>query len=400
MLRFACASPVLRHSASAWRLLPLLAAGLCADLVMAAAPAASATAPGASGAPVAALTQQVGSAAASALSLKPEQVKALGVTTTTLGSAGAAAATAYPARLSVPHGQQRVVSAPLAGLVDSVLVSVGDVVRAGQPLASLRSAAAQELSRDAQQAASQADLAQRALQRDEQLHAEGLIPTSRLEASRAAQRQAGLLAAERQRLLLQSGARGDFSGSNDIALSSPVAGVVLEATVAVGQRVDAAMALFRVAQLGILWAEVQVPVADVGGVKPGDAVHIVLGGTETVTSGRVLSLGQAVDPATQTVTVRAEIKAGGAAAQRLRPGQVVEARISQRAAGVAQVAAAAVVRKADGAAVFIEQAPGQFRLAPVSVKSSSGGLTAVSGLAPGAKVVVQGTAALLALAKP
>ncbi|MFM2065330.1 MAG: hypothetical protein RLZZ584_239 [Pseudomonadota bacterium] len=339
-------------------------------------------------------------AAGTELQLRPEQVQALGVTTTAVDPHGAGVAQTYPARLVVPAGMQRVVAAPLAGLVDSVMVSVGDVVRAGQPLASLRSAQAQELGRDAQQAASQADLARRALQRDEQLHAEGLIPTARLEASRAAQRQAELLAAERQRLVLHTGARTDFAGSNEIALASPIAGVVLEAPVAVGQRVDAATALFRVARIGTLWAEVQVPVAGLAGVQPGDVVHLGPVAGEAPGAGRVLSLGQAVDPATQTVTVRAEIKAGGAAAQRLRPGQVVEARITRRATGVAQVAAAAVVHGAGGAAVFVEQAPGQFRLAPVSVRSSSGGLASVSGLAPGARVVVQGTAALLALAKP
>jgi RND family efflux transporter MFP subunit len=381
-------------------LLPAIVTSLAAVSIHLTACAASESPPLASASASATSAKLAPAAAAPALNLSPEQVKALGVATTTLGAGAGTAATAHPARLVVPHGQQRVVAAPLAGLVDTVNVAVGDVVRAGQVLASLRSAQAQELHRDVQQSASQADLAQRALLRDEQLHAEGLIPTARLEASRATHRQASLLAAERQRTLLQSGARGDFAGSHDIALVSPVAGVVLEASLAVGQRVDAASALFRVAQLGTLWAEVQVPVAEVAGIRIGDAVSVALTGAAALQSGRVLSLGQAVDPATQTVMVRAEFKAAGSAAQRLRPGQVVEARIEHRGAGISQVAAAAVVRHGDGSAVFVEQVPGQFRLAPVSVKSSAGGVSAVGGLVPGSKVVVQGTAALLALAKP
>jgi RND family efflux transporter MFP subunit len=335
-------------------------------------------------------------AADATIQLKPEQIKALGVATATLAMQGAVAESEYPARLVVPGSQQRVVVAPFAGLIERVHVAVGDVVRAGQPLAGLLSAQAQELHRDTQQAASQADLARRTLRRDEQLHVEGLIPTARLDASRAALLQADLLAAERQHLLLQSGARAKASDHGDLVVVSPITGVVLDAGVAVGQRVDAATALFRVAQIGILWVEVQVPVSEVSSVRVGDAVWVA----GLSQPGRVLGLGQAVDPATQTVTVRAEIKATGGSTQRLRPGQVVGVRIEQRGAGLNRVADAALVRHNDGLAVFIEQGPGRFRLAPVHVRSSSGGQAAVSGLSPGDKVVVQGTAALLALAKP
>lgn len=338
--------------------------------------------------------------AAAVLSLKSEQVRSLGISTQPARAAvaGATAATAWPARLVVPPAQQRVVSAPLAGLLTGVQVAAGDVVRAGQTLASLRSGQAQELQRDAQQARSQAELAQRALARDEQLHAEGLIPTTRLDASRVALRQASLLAAERQRQLQQTGAAS--ASGDDLSLTSPITGVVLESTVAAGQRVDGATALFRIAQLGTLWAEVQVPVAEAGQVRPGDAVRIAALGADDHAAGRVLSLGQAVDPATQTLAVRVEVKVG--AGQRLRPGQLVEARIASRAstgAGVVSLAAAALVRQGEGQAVFVEQSPGQFRLVPVQVRASSAGQATVSGLPVGAQVVVQGTAALLALVK-
>ncbi|MGS0754015.1 efflux RND transporter periplasmic adaptor subunit [Roseateles sp. GG27B] len=42
---------------------------------------------------------------------------------------------------------------------------------------------------------------------------------------------------------------------------APISGVVLERPVVVGQRVEEAAALFRIAKLAPLWVELQVPVA-------------------------------------------------------------------------------------------------------------------------------------------
>ncbi len=357
-----------------------------------------------------------------ALVLQPQQVASLGVRSEALAAQSARTAVTYPARVVVPPARQRVVSAPLGGLVEALGVAAGDAVRSGQVLARLRSPQAQELQRDVLQTASQFDLAQRALVRDEQLHSEGLISTARLEATRAARQQAGLQFNERQRMLAHSGAsalgsvpgadagaaaavNASFgSGAGELALRSPIAGVVLEALVAVGQRVEPATALFRVADLSTLWLELQVPAADVGALRAGDAVQLADGRA----AARVLTIAQAVDPATQTVMVRAELKAKaqqaqatGPAAPALRPGQLLEVRIEHSGPGLVQVPAAAVVQgNAGGAAVFVEQAPGRYRLVPVTVRASAGGTSAVSGLAVGNRVVVAGTAALLALARP
>jgi multidrug efflux pump subunit AcrA (membrane-fusion protein) len=352
-----------------------------------------------------------------ALVLQPQQVASLGVRSEALAAQAGRTAVTYPARVVVPPAQQRVVSAPLGGLVEALGVAAGDAVRGGQLLARLRSPQAQELQRDVLQTASQFDLAQRALLRDELLHGEGLISTARLEATRAAREQAGLHFNERQRMLAHSGAsamgsapgavvdpgatvNASFgSGAGELALRSPIAGVVLEALVAVGQRVEPATALFRVADLSTLWLELQVPAADVGTLRPGDAVQFAEGRAPA----RLLTIAQAVDPATQTVLVRAELKAQASAraAPALRPGQVLEVRIEHSGPGLVQVPAAAVVQgNAGGAAVFVEQAPGRYRLVAVTVRASAAGTSAVSGLAGGDRVVVAGTAALLALARP
>ncbi|MBX9716248.1 MAG: efflux RND transporter periplasmic adaptor subunit [Burkholderiaceae bacterium] len=339
---------------------------------------------------------QAEQADAAPVRLKPEQVRSLGIEAEPAGRQTSGAAMAYPARVVVPTTQLRVVASALGGLVESVSVAVGDSVRAGQPLASLRSVPAQELQREVLQTASQADLAKRAMARDEQLHAEGLISTSRLESSRAMSQQAQALYAERQRTLAQTGVSPEVSSGGMLTLRSPMAGVVIEVQASVGQRVEQATALFRVAQLGTLWLEVQVPATDAQALALGDPVRLADG----LTAGRIIAVGHTVDPATQSVTVRAEVRNAEGSPLRVRPGQVVEARVEPRIQGVVQVAEASVVRSGKGSAVFVESSPGNYRLASVKVHASAGGRSAVSGLTSDQRVVVKGTAALLALAQP
>lgn len=338
-----------------------------------------------------------------AASLTPSQVEALGVRTAAASAAQAVSSAGYPARVVAPLAQQRVVAAPLPALVDSLQVAVGDTVVRGQLLATLRSDEALGLQRDVAQADSQADLARRSLARDEQLFAEGLVAASRLEATRAQARQASALQHERRRVLEQAGVRGERGAPGQIALRAPIAGVVLEQQAVVGQRLEQAAPLYRIARLDPLWVEMQVPAAEGVALKSGHGVRIDVahpGAPEAAhpgaqaLAGRVLAVGPTVDPAMQTLLVRAEVRDPAGA---LRVGQTVVARVETAGAGAVHVPAAAVVDDGGASAVFVEDAPGRFRRAPVSVDTASGGVAAVRGIAPGSRVVVRGTAALKSL---
>ncbi len=325
--------------------------------------------------------------------LQPDQVQALGVRAE-VAQADAVSAQRYPAQVVVPAAQQQVLAAPLPGLVTELRVAAGDAVQAGQVLAVLRSPQALELQRDVGTTDSQAALAASALQRDEALYKEGLIALSRLEATRAQARQTALQRDERRRALAEAGL-GAAGGAGrapggTLLLRSPLTGVVLERPVAIGQRVDAATTLLRVARLAPLWLELQVPARDAAQFQVGDAVTVV----GTPAHGRVIALGHAVDAASQTVLVRAHIQGGNAA---LRVGQAVEALHSRAVAGVLRVPAAALLVEAGRPQVLVEAAPGQYRAVEVEPLGEHGGQVALRGLPAGARVVVHGTAALKAL---
>lgn len=367
---------------------PLLCGPLAAQAAAAAAsPAMSASA--AAGAATQALL----------LTLTADQVRALRLVSQPVGGGAAGGAAVerpaqgsrHPGRVTVPDARQRVLAAPVAALVERLQVGVGDTVRAGQLLATLRSPAAQDLQREAQSAALQAELAASALARDQRLLDEGLIAASRLEATRAQARQASLLADDRRRALAQAGSSATANGGV-VTLTAPISGTVIERQATVGQRVDATAPLLRIAALDVLWLELQVPVREAAAVRVGDAVRL----DEPALAARVIAVARAVDAASQTVMVRAQVEPSPAAAV-LRVGQGVQAVIETAAAEGPAAPAAAVVQHEGRSWVFVDAGGGRYRATPVQVLQRSGASVQLSGLERGAAVVVQGTASLKGL---
>ena len=79
------------------------------------------------------------SVAGEPITLQAAQLKALGVETALAGEAGGARRGTLPATVRIPNEQLRVVSAPVAGMIEQLAVAPGDSVRRGQVLARLAS---------------------------------------------------------------------------------------------------------------------------------------------------------------------------------------------------------------------------------------------------------------------
>lgn len=333
----------------------------------------------------------VGAFAAEPLSLQAPQLKVLGVETADV--AEAAGSGRLPARVTVPNAQKRIVAAPVAGLVAQLAVAPGTAVRRGQPLAELASPQALELQRDALQAGSQSALAQQNLKRDEALYAEGLIAESRLQASRAAAAQAGAAADQGRRSLALAGLVPGKMGSV-LPLTAPIDGVVLEQNVQLGQRVEVSTPLYTIARLAPLWLEIQVPQEFAAMLRVGMAVRV----SGSAVAGKLIAIGRAVDAASQTILLRAEVAAG---AETLRPGQVCEVELAAGSGG-RRLPAAALARIDGQPVVFVQTAAdakgAEFAIKPVRILSQGGDSVSVDGLAAGERVVVRGVSGLKAIA--
>ncbi|MDD2741096.1 MAG: efflux RND transporter periplasmic adaptor subunit [Rhodocyclaceae bacterium] len=332
-------------------------------------------------------------AADPAISLQASQLKSLGIETMLVGESATARAGNYPAQIRVPNEQMRVLAAPVGGMVEMLAVAPGSTVKRGQVLAHLASPQALELQRDALQSSSQSALLQQNLKRDEQLFAEGLIAESRLQATRSAAQQASAQAGERQQGLALAGVQpGKLGGP--LVLTAAIDGVVLEQGVQLGQRVEAATLIYRIAKLAPLWLEIQVPVELAASLREGMPVKIA--NSEVI--GKLIAIGGAVDAASQTVLLRAVVSAG---AEKLRPGQVVEVELASSTGNMQRLPAAALVRNQGSTIAFVQSASNDkettFIARPLRVVSQGGDGVVVDGLKAGERVAVKGVSSLKAM---
>ena len=252
------------------------------------------------------------------------QQQNLGVSVAPVGKSNLFNSRNFPAEITVPVGQERVVSAPQSGLIDQLYIAAGQTVKKGQPIAHLNSPELLSLQRDYLQSLTQHKLATKSLARDTELLKDGIIPQRRyLETESMHEEASASLAQRRQALRLAGMADSAIaklhpeSGMNPgITLTAPMDGQVLEQMVTTGQRVDMAMPLYRIAKLNPLWLEIHAPLEGLPFVKPGMLVTV----PKLQASGKLIAVIRNVNKADQTLHLRAEISKG---ADKLSPGQFV-----------------------------------------------------------------------------
>ncbi|MCH7344819.1 efflux RND transporter periplasmic adaptor subunit [Pelomonas sp. CA6] len=335
-----------------------------------------------------------------AFAVTAAQMRALGIQLRALDAATDVAGPSYPARVVVPPGQQQIVSAPLAGVVDRLLVGENERVRAGQPLLRLLSPELGELQLRLMEAGTRQALAAKTLQRERQLLAEGIVAerrvqeaeataaeaSARVKQASAALRLAGLDEAQIRRL-----ADGGSPVEGAVLLRSRVAGVVSELKVKPGQRLQPADPAAVVADSATLWLDVQLPVARRTEVATAKGAAVAVLGREGV-EAVVASLGSAVDEG-QHLVLRAEVRKG---AQALRAGEFVQVRLPFADTQGWAVPLQAVARDGDRAYVFVRTTEG-FVARPVSVIAGGGPLLRVRGdLQAGQQIAISSVIALKA----
>ena len=327
-----------------------------------------------------------------------QQRQAMGVRTTQVTEVSQSWSVAYPAQVQVPTAQLRVVSTPLGGLLEGLLVAEGDRVRKGQKLAAIASPELLTLQRSYLQALSRLDLARADEDRDRQLLEEGIIAERRYQTSHAhyvqvrteveQSRQTLQLAGMDDRALKRLARERRLSGT--LIVRSPIDGVVLERLATLGQRLNALDPLYRIGRLNPLWLDIHVPLERLSQIEVGSTARVV----EPPVTGKIITIGRMVHGADQGVLVRAEVREG---VELLHPGQFIEVKLaSGRAERNYRIPLGALVRQGGKAWVFVASDKG-FLVVPVSIRAEESDAVVVrADLAPGDEVVIAGTAALKA----
>lgn len=263
----------------------------------------------------------------------------------------------------------------IPGVITRMTVDDGDVVRAGQVLATLDPAG---VSAAQTRADVEVERARRDLARDQALFDQGFVSRQRLDdrtsALRAAQAGAGAAAFDRRWA----------------TLVAPASGVVLQRASQAGEVVQPGQAVLRLAdETSPLTLRAPLADRDVARVKVGQAANIHIDGLPAPVAGRITRVGERSGAQTGAVDVEIELSSSTG----LRSGQVATAEISVPAltgAAFARAPAEAIL-EADGKRAFVMVVDkGVARRRAVTFGGFDGDDALISGLPAGASVITAG----------
>lgn len=331
--------------------------------------------------------------------LSDDQVRAAGIETEPIEPETGIGEIVVPGVVTVPPQQLRIVAAPAAGLVETLLVSPDELIKEGDPIATLKSPDLVEQERAFLHALSESNLASEKLRRDEQLFKEHIIAERRVIVTRAETSQALSALDERSQILTLSGMseqditklKNEKRLSSFLTVRSPIDGTILQRHGTTGERVQASAPLVTIARLDPIWVDLQVPLSKVGALEHVDKVHLAASRLD----GRLIRIGRTVDAETQSVAAVAEFHPGK---NLLRPGQAVQAKLYVVNNGQEQwrVHADAVVSHQNRSWVFVRIKEG-FRATPVTMVSETPYFASLQGkLTAGERVATRGLLTLLA----
>lgn len=333
------------------------------------------------------------------VTITQDQVRAAGIETEPIEPETGINEIVVPGVVTVPPQQLRIVAAPAAGLVETLLVSPDELIKEGDPIATLKSPDLVEQERAFLHALSESNLASEKLRRDEQLFKEHIIAERRVIVTRAETSQALSALDERSQILTLSGMseqditklKNEKRLSSFLTVRSPIDGTILQRHGTTGERVQASAPLVTIARLDPIWVDLQVPLSKVGALEHVDKVHLAASRLD----GRLIRIGRTVDAETQSVAAVAEFHPGK---NLLRPGQAVQAKLYVVNNGQEQwrVHADAVVSHQNRSWVFVRIKEG-FRATPVTMVSETPHFASLQGkLTAGERVATRGLLTLLA----
>ena len=289
------------------------------------------------------------------------------------------------------------IGASVTGRVTQINAQLGNEVKKGDTLALINSSELSNSQLAYLKARSEKEFHRRTVQRAKTLFEADVISAAELQRreseyevasaqTRAAQDQLRVLGVNLKAMeeLATTGAIDSVA-----SVMATIKGIVVERKVTTGQVVQPADVLFTVADLSRVWAVAQVPEQQVAQVKVGQSVHIEVPALENEKLiGKLIYVGQTVNPESRTVLVRTELDNTSG---RLKPSMLASMLIESTPTKRVVVPITAIVREQDADYVFIEEKPGSFRLKPVRLSSEHNGQRVVlDGLSQGMRIVSDG----------
>ncbi len=310
------------------------------------------------------------------------KVEPVAVKEMTIGAASDAAAVsgyAYSGTVEEENGAS--LSFTTGGTILQLRVKVGDRVRRGQLIATVDPT---QVRNSYDMARSTRLQAEDAYGRMKQLHDKGSLPEIKW--------------VEAQSQLQQAVAAEGIAKKSlaDCQLHAPFDGVISEKYAEVGQNAAPGVPIVKLVTTGTLNVMISVPEGDMASIRVGQRARIAvqaLGGRQY--EGRVVEKGVIADPVSRSYSVKIRV---GETDHALLPGMVSQVSLGQLHASPAEGEAGAIVIPArlvqladdNSNFVWVDEGGKAARRAIVCGTYQSNGVTVVSGLKSGDKLIVEG----------
>jgi membrane fusion protein, heavy metal efflux system len=296
--------------------------------------------------------------------------------------------------------QSTSVLAPISGPVSRLVVSIGQHVNKGDPLALVESPDFATAISTYRKAIATAQTARRLADLDKDLFEHQGVPQREMEqaqtdaANAEADRDAalqGLVSLDVDPQSLADIQQGKPAARVAGVIRAPISGTVVERLITPGQLLSAGTTpCFTIADLSRVWVMAQVFDSDIAAIGLGDPAQVTTGVQSRSLSGSVGNIAALVDPNTRSVAVRVVANNPG---DILKKQMYVRVRIDshQQSSGLL-VPDSAILRDDENLPfVYVAQPDGSFSRQPVTIGyRTDDRYDITSGVKPGDRVVVDG----------
>lgn len=266
--------------------------------------------------------------------------------------------------------RQATLTAQVAGRVLELRADAGQRVRGGELLVRLD---AREASGADQAARAQVSQAAASYERTKSLRARGFVSQAALDQAEAALKTA------------QGAAGSAAAGASHAAIAAPMAGVVGQRLVELGELALPGRPLLTVFDPKAMRVVVSIPQSQLAAVRGGASAGVEIPGSGAPLQSLRIEILPTVDAASHTATVRVYLPENAAA---VMPGMAARVRFATGQGEKLTVPPAAVLRRGEITAVYVLAADGSPRLRQVRLGEAvaDGGIEVLAGLADGERV--------------
>lgn len=238
------------------------------------------------------------------VSMTSRQVELNGIEILTAGPARIKSALNLTGEIRLNADRTVYVVPRLTGLVESVAVNAGDLVKKGQVLAVISSQSLADQRSQLMAAQKRLALARTTYEREKQLWEEKISAEQDYLSARQAMQEAEIEVQSARQKLAAIGGSASGDSLTRYEIRSPIDGRVTEKQIAAGQVVSENANIFVVADLSTVWAEIIVYANNLAAIHPGQSVTVKSAALDAQANGTVSYIGALVGEQSRTTTAR------------------------------------------------------------------------------------------------